>query len=279
VKGLPVADTHAAFHLLEMGAARLFLSLAILLPFAASAAENLPATMQPPPPRPQAEAGDKAPETSPPADEAAEDLPAAMTPPQPRPQKQAAGEAPGTTSLPSDEASCRQRLRALGVAFEEAPPIAEPQGCMAPHPVTVSRLSATVALQPPAVLTCAMAEASARFVRGHAAPLAERTFASKLATLEQASAFVCRPRHGTRKLSEHAFANALDWSALVLADGTRIEVRAHDEKKEPREFALLSGIRKAACGPFSTVLGPGSDADHADQFHFDLATRRNPFCQ
>jgi hypothetical protein len=150
---------------------------------------------------------------------------------------------------------------------------------MAPHPVTVSRLSATVALQPPAVLTCAMAEASARFVRGHAAPLAERTFASKLATLEQASAFVCRPRHGTRKLSEHAFANALDWSALVLADGTRIEVRAHDEKKEPREFALLSGIRKAACGPFSTVLGPGSDADHADHFHFDLATRRNPFCQ
>ena len=167
----------------------------------------------------------------------------------------------------------------LGAVFTEAEPIDEPQGCAAPHPVTLSRLSATVALRPPAVLTCAMAEASARFVKDHAAPLAEEAFASKLAAVEQASAYVCRPRHGTQKLSEHAFANALDWSALVLADGTRIEVRARDAVKEKREFSLLSGLRKAACGPFSTVLGPGSDADHADHFHFDMATRRNPFCQ
>src|SRR5690606_32053103 len=136
----------------------------------------------------QAEAGDKAPETSPPADEAEDDLPATTVPPPPRPQTQVAGEAPGTAPLPAEEVACRQRLRALGVAFEEAPPIAEPQGCMAPHPLTVSRLPATVALQPPAVLPCAMAEASARFVRDHAAPLAERTFGSNLATLEQASA-------------------------------------------------------------------------------------------
>lgn len=261
-----------------MKAARLFLSLAILLPFAASAAEDLPVTMAPPPPRSQTEA-DKAPETSRPADEATEDLPATMTPPPPRPQTQAAGEAPATPSLPSEEVSCRQRLRELGAVFTEAEPINEEQGCAAPHPLTVSRLSGTVALQPPAVLTCAMAEASARFVRDHAAPLAQRTFASRLATVEQASAYVCRPRHGTQKLSEHAFANALDWSALTLADGTRIEVRAHDAKTEPRAFSLLSALRKAACGPFSTVLGPGSDADHANHFHFDLAARRNPFCQ
>ena len=279
MKAIAVAGARGASHVFAMGTARLFLSLAILLPFAASAADDLPATMDPPSPRSQAEAGDEAPETSLPADEAAEDLPATMTPPSPRPPTQATGEAPGTTSLPAEEVSCRQRLRELSAVFTEAEPIDEEQGCAAPHPLTVSQLSATVALQPPAVLTCAMAEASARFVKDHAAPLAGRAFASKLATIEQASAYVCRPRHGTQKLSEHAFANALDWSAFVLADGTRIEVRAHDEKKEPREFSLLSGIRKAACGPFSTVLGPGSDADHADHFHFDMATRRNPFCQ
>jgi hypothetical protein len=40
-------------------------------------------------------------------------------------------------------------------------------------------------------------------------------------------------------------------------------------------------VRKAACGPFKTVLGPGSDADHALHFHFDLAPRRHggTFCQ
>lgn len=188
--------------------------------------------------------------------------------------------APSSTSpMPGDEAGCRARLKALGVAFAEAAPVDEPAGCVAPYPLTVSRLSATVALDPPAVLTCAMAEASARFVRDHAAPLARKTFGAPLAAVGQASSFVCRPRRGGAKLSEHAFANALDWSALTLADGTRIEVRAHDAAKEPRAFGLISTLHARACGPFATVLGPGADADHADHFHFDLAKRRTPFCQ
>lgn len=181
--------------------------------------------------------------------------------------------------MPDDEARCRERLAALGVVFAEAAPISEPEGCAAPHPLTVSKLSATIALTPPAVLTCAMAEASARFVRDHAAPLAKAGFGAPLAAVEQASSYVCRPRRGGAKLSEHAFANALDWSALTLADGTRIEVRAHDAAKKPRAFALISKLHERACGPFATVLGPGADADHADHFHFDLATRRSPFCQ
>jgi hypothetical protein len=47
------------------------------------------------------------------------------------------------------------------------------------------------------------------------------------------------------------------------------------------EAKFLDALRKAACGPFKTVLGPGSDADHALHFHFDLAPRRHggTFCQ
>ncbi|TIT86210.1 MAG: extensin family protein, partial [Mesorhizobium sp.] len=43
---------------------------------------------------------------------------------------------------------------------------------------------------------------------------------------------------------------------------------------------FLNTVRKAACGPFKTVLGPGSDPDHALHFHFDLEPRRNggTFC-
>ncbi|RVC58123.1 extensin family protein, partial [Mesorhizobium sp. M00.F.Ca.ET.038.03.1.1] len=35
------------------------------------------------------------------------------------------------------------------------------------------------------------------------------------------------------------------------------------------------------CGQFKTGLGPGSDAEHALHFHFDLEPRRNgsTFCQ
>lgn len=39
--------------------------------------------------------------------------------------------------------------------------------------------------------------------------------------------------------------------------------------------AFLDAVRSAACGPFKTVLGPGTDADHATHFHFDMAARRN----
>ncbi len=240
--------------------------LALALPVCGHA-QDLPETMPPPAEKPQAR-----------------ELPETMVSPAPKPsEKPADTPSPASESSPSpmpdDEKRCRERLKALGVVFAEAAPINEPQGCAAPHPITVSKLSPTVALEPQAVLTCAMAEASARFVRDHAAPLAKEAFGAPLATVEQASSYVCRPRRGGAKLSEHAFANALDWSALTLADGTRIEVRAHDAEKEPRAFKLISTLHKRACGPFATVLGPGSDADHADHFHFDLAKRRNPFCQ
>ena len=171
------------------------------------------------------------------------ELPETMIPPSQKPAPQEpSGKAEPATELPASEEACRRNLRELGVVFAESEPIDGPQGCAAPHPLTVSQLPGGVALRPEAVLTCVMAEATARFVRDHAAPLARREFGSKLATIEQASSFVCRPRRGTQKLSEHAFANALDWSALELEDGTRIEVRAYDKEKEPRAMRLRAAL-------------------------------------
>ena len=96
--------------------------------------------------------------------------------------------------------------------------------------------------------------------------------------MNHASAYVCRSRNGNAKLSEHALGNAIDIASFVLGDGRQVDVKAGAEQKE-QEF--LDGLRKAACGPFKTVLGPGSDADHALHFHFDLAKRRSgsTFCQ
>ena len=201
-----------------------------------------------------------------------------MDAPEPKPLHETAERdaraADGELELPPEEAACRQRLHDLGVVFEEHVTIAEPSGCSAPHPVTVSQLPGNVALRPAAVLTCAMAEATALFVRDHAAPLARREFGSDLVAIDQVSSYVCRPRSDGQKLSEHAFANALDWGGLELAGGTVIDIRSH-RRSEPRRARLVAALRDAACGPFTTVLGPGSDADHADHFHFDLAERRN----
>lgn len=204
-------------------------------------------------------------------------LPETMAAPDPRPAETISDTA---SAVSREEAACRARLRALGAVFVAQEPIAAPEGCVVPFPLSVSQLPGGVTLQPPAVLGCAMAEATARFVRDHAAPLTQATLGSGLAAIDQASSYVCRPRNGTSRLSEHAFANALDWAALRLEDGTVIPIRAF-RRSEPRRARLVSGLRQAACGPFRTVLGPGSDADHADHLHFDLAERRGnaTFCQ
>lgn len=212
--------------------------------------------------------------------------PAADAPvPTPRPAKPtetAEPEAPGDdeqppirttaqTGLPGPERACRARLRRLGVAFSEHPPLSEPEGCASPYPLTVTSLGSGVKLAPEAVMNCAMTEASARFVRDHALPAARRHLDQSIDTVNHVSAYVCRPRNNQRRLSEHAFANALDWGAVTLEDETVIDVRAW--RRGSPEGMFLAALRKAACGPFKTVLGPGSDADHADHFHFDLAER------
>lgn len=180
--------------------------------------------------------------------------------------------------MPQEEAACRASLRSMGVEFEELPPVSDPAGCFISHPVAVSALSSTVALEPTAVLNCAMAEAAARFARDVIAPAASAVFGAQLEAIRQDSAYVCRARNETRKLSEHAFGNALDFAAFELADGRSISVQA---ASDPAEQEFLMRLRKAACGPFKTVLGPGSDADHATHFHFDLQPRRlgSTWCQ
>ncbi len=189
------------------------------------------------------------------------------------PDRPAAAASPA--AMPADEKACRGRLREMGVAFSEEAPLREPSGCEAGWPVSVTTLPGDVELRPAATMTCAMAEATATFVEENAAPLSERMMGSSLAAIDQVSSYVCRPRTDGAKLSEHAFANALDWGGLELDDGTQIPVRRYDRRKQPDEARFMAALRKAACGPFKTVLGPGSDADHADHFHFDLAERRN----
>jgi hypothetical protein len=185
---------------------------------------------------------------------------------------------PRPTVMPADEIACRVRLKELGVTFEERPQLADRSGCSVPWPIKVTALSSDVKLQPEAEMNCALAEREATFLKEHMAPKAKSILGSEIASIRQDSAYVCRPRNGTKRLSEHAFGNALDIGAFVLEDGRTITVGGASKRPEG-EFMLA--VRLAACGPFTTVLGPGSDADHATHFHFDLAKRRpgSTYCQ
>lgn len=181
--------------------------------------------------------------------------------------------------MPDEELACRRRLKSMGVDFEEHKPEHDPEiGCSIPYPITLETLGKSIAIGPETELNCEMAEAAARFAADVIQPAAKAEFGADLRSIGQASAFVCRPRHGTRKLSEHAFGNALDISSFTLSDGRKIEIGPAPPEKDG-EF--LNAVRKAACGPFKTVLGPGSDADHSLHFHLDLEPRRHhgTFCQ
>ena len=179
-------------------------------------------------------------------------------------------------TLPAAERECRQQLQALGAKFENRPAETDEAGCSIPYPVVLSSLGPNIELVPDALMNCAMAKAAANFANGVISPAARAEFERDVKSVTQASAFVCRPRNGTRRLSEHAFGNALDIASFTLDTNIAVE-----PEPDARAARFLERLRGKACGPFKTVLGPGSDADHALHFHFDLRQRRNggTFCQ
>jgi hypothetical protein len=184
-----------------------------------------------------------------------------------------------TVEKPAKYTSCQVRLTAMKVVFKPLPPVSDPKGCSIVDPVEISALPDGSALTPPAQLSCETAIAIAVFMRDVAQQKAISILGSTIKTFRQDSAYVCRARNGTTKLSEHAYGRAIDLGAFIIASGDTISVKAAD-KADVKHDLFLSAVRTAACGPFTTVLGPGSDADHALHFHFDLAPRKGrPFCQ
>jgi hypothetical protein len=191
--------------------------------------------------------------------------------PVPRPQM--------SEDAPAGASACRSKLDAMYVVYKRLPPVSDPKGCAIADPVELSALPGGAALTPPAMLDCETALAVVAFLRDAAQQKAVSILGSTLKTFVQDSSYVCRTRNGSAKLSEHAYGRAIDIGAFVTATDDTITVKSADGK-DKKQDAFLSAIRTAACGPFTTVLGPGSDPDHALHFHFDLEPRKGmPFCQ
>lgn len=158
------------------------------------------------------------------------------------------------------------------------PPItARIKGCGLADGVRVTSV-AGVTLSTPADIDCPTAKALKTWVTRGAAPAVGKR-GGGLASLQVAASYACRTRNGQAgaKVSEHGRGHAVDIGGLVLADGTTISVRKGwgSDAHGP----ALATMRKAACGPFSTVLGPGSDRFHSDHLHFDTARGRGPYCR
>ncbi|MGX1169681.1 hypothetical protein AB7M16_005947 [Bradyrhizobium sp. USDA 372] len=139
-----------------------------------------------------------------------------------------------------------------------------------------------VAIKPTATLACPIVSELDRWLADTVQPSAMRWFGVRVAEIKQISAYSCRGMNGNphAHISEHAYGNALDISAFVLADGRRVTIK-DGWRGMPEEQGFLRDVQSGACAHFSTVLAPGSNVYHYDHIHVDLMRRasRRLICQ
>jgi hypothetical protein len=174
---------------------------------------------------------------------------------------------------PAAQSTCGVSLAMLGVTA--IPLEAIDQGaCGMSAPVEVAALDGgAIDVRGKAVVNCTMAETFAGWVEETVGPLAEEILDGAVTSVRVVAGYDCRGRNNIAgaQLSEHGTGNAIDIAAFEIAGRGWVTVGAADGEDQ----AFLKNVRQSACGPFKTVLGPGSDAYHSDHFHLDLAQRRN----
>ena len=180
----------------------------------------------------------------------------------------------------SEPTPCDARLTDLAV-IERLPRLIGPGACGGRDMVEVDAVllpaNNRVAVEPPAVLNCAMAESLAGWLRDAAAPGVAK-LGSTLVAIENYDSYECRPRNRLpgAMLSAHAHGDAIDLRAFRLADGRRLELTNVNVDK-----ALRVALHDSACRRFTTVLGPGADSHHEGHIHLDVIQRPSGYriCQ
>ncbi len=126
-------------------------------------------------------------------------------------------------------------------------------------------------VNPPATLNCQITARFAKWANKKLQPLAMKHLQSPVAMVHNVASYSCRHRYNdkSKKLSEHALANALDIAGFTLKDGRTVSVLKHwDEEGDLGAF--LKAVHAAACEDFVVVLGPEANEAHKNHFHFDV---------
>ena len=171
-----------------------------------------------------------------------------------------------------DYARCVSWLTAKKIVFEQAGDVTR-QGCRLSGAVSLSvvpTLFGDVSLSAKPTLLCSFAQRFGEWMQDAAAPLTFAYTGQKLARIDTGPGFACTARYDKPGAlpSEHAKGDAIDVVAFGLADNRRIAVKEDGLDNGPMR-ALLHALRTAACGYFTTVLGPGADPYHATHLHLD----------
>src|SRR4051812_25917076 len=182
--------------------------------------------------------------------------------PPPAPVQPAPTQPPPAASPTGQE--CLADLQKLGFNAEAVgPPPASGPECVIDQPVRLRslRLSAEpvrdITFPDGPVVACRFAERFGHWVGDLAAVLVRGQLGTELKAVPTGVGFECRKRNraASGKLSAHALGLAVDVVGFELASGGRLFVT---ESQDSPKVTLLSALRRASCGWFTTILGPGS---------------------
>lgn len=172
---------------------------------------------------------------------------------------------------PSGETrTCFAELNAAGVRFTPLPDQDRGGGCITRGTLTLNDIGVPTTNMGP--VTCDLARNFVAWVHYAVRPAARQVYGQDAVRVETMGTYSCRNIYGGRsgRLSQHAFANAIDVSGFILADGRRVTLLGGwNGDARDREFLRL--IRASACRRFGTVLSPDYNAAHANHFHFDMS--------
>jgi hypothetical protein len=173
--------------------------------------------------------------------------------------------------------ACLERLAAAGVEYAiELPPAPTNSVCVIDTPVRLKAIQVksgpqrVIRLPDEPLLACRFVEHVGSWVGDLMAPLVAGRLATDIDAVRTGPGYECRNRNRAEggKLSAHAIGLALDISSIELSNGAVLAVKPNGDE---RVRTTINALRTAACGWFTTVLGPGSDAAHAEHLHIDIS--------
>ena len=172
---------------------------------------------------------------------------------------------------------CRAELGRERIGFRELEDRRFGGGCSAVGAVQLLEIGTPVTNL--GAMTCPLARQFARWVREDVQSEAQSWLGAPVRRIESFGTYACRGVNGRAgaRLSEHAFANAVDVAAFVLADGRRVTVEQGWRGDDERVRRFLRAIHNAGCRRFAIGLGPDADSYHYNHLHFDMG--RGPYCR
>ncbi len=178
----------------------------------------------------------------------------------------------------AEEACLADHLVEANQYLQPARAIDGPGICGLNHPFKVYALAGgTVRLNSASILDCSMIPMLDAWIKNVLQPDAQARFGEPVVQINTMGTYSCRGINNMSgaKLSEHAFANAMDVGGFVLASGREISVMRGWKSVDIQEAGFVQDAHAGACTYFTTVLGPGSNIFHYNHVHMDLAMHGN----